>query len=136
MFKRVTWLSVGLVAGFGASKWVERKARRRLARYLPAGQFQAGLEAADKAREAAVAKVADLRHAVEGGRTAMASREAELRRQLRLAPARPDAFEGPGASVVQLAPPGQDDIRRRASTAAAARSNAARPRSKGPHTRS
>ena len=39
MFKRVTWLGAGLVTGFAASKWVERKARRRLARYLPARQL-------------------------------------------------------------------------------------------------
>jgi len=84
MFKRVTWLSIGLVTGFGASKWVERKARRRLARYLPAAQMEAGLEAAGRAREVAADKVAAVRHALEEGRDAMAARETELRRQLRL----------------------------------------------------
>lgn len=90
MFKRLTWLSVGLVAGFGASKWVERKARRHLARYLPAAQLGAGLEAAGKAREVAANKVSDIRSALEGGRDAMAAREAELRRRFQQGPARPE----------------------------------------------
>jgi hypothetical protein len=96
MFKRVTWLGAGLVTGFVASKWVERKARRRLARYFPARflparratsaplPLSAGAELADKAREIAVAKIADLRTAVDEGRTTMVAREAELRRQWKL----------------------------------------------------
>jgi len=86
MFKRLTWMGAGLVTGFVASKWVERKARRRLARYLPSGQpLNAGAELADKARELAVAKIADLRTAVDEGRSTMVAREAELRRQWKLA---------------------------------------------------
>jgi hypothetical protein len=96
MFKRVTWMGAGLVTGLVASKWVERKARRRLARYfpsrhlpsryLPSGQpLNAGAELADKARELAVAKIADLRTAVDEGRSTMVAREAELRRQWKLA---------------------------------------------------
>ncbi len=83
MFKRVTWLGAGLVTGFAASKWVERKARRRLARYLPARQLplKAGAEIADKARDLAVSTIADLRSAIDEGRSTMAAREAELRRQ-------------------------------------------------------
>jgi hypothetical protein len=96
MFKRVTWMGAGLVTGLVASKWVERKARRRLARYfpsrhlpsryLPSGQppLNAGAELADKARELAVAKIADLRTAVDEGRSTMVAREAELRRQWKL----------------------------------------------------
>jgi hypothetical protein len=84
MFRRVTWLGVGLVAGFGASKWAERRLRQRLERYLPSRQVKAGLDAADRARERAAVKVADIRGAVEGGRSAMVAREAELRRQLHL----------------------------------------------------
>jgi hypothetical protein len=89
MFRRLTWLGVGVVAGFGASKWVERKARRQLAKYLPVSQlpFRAGSEIADRARDRAAGKIVDLRIAVEGGRNAMATREAELRRQLGLAEA-------------------------------------------------
>jgi hypothetical protein len=103
MFKRVTWFTVGVLTGVGASKWVERQARRRLARYLPAAQVGAGIEAAGRAREAAANKVSDIRHAVEGGRDAMAAREAALRRQLRLAgdeqPA-PAPRAGPGGPRV------------------------------------
>jgi hypothetical protein len=101
MFKRVTWLGAGLVTGFVASKWVERKARRRLARYLPSRYLpsrylpsrqltsrplplNAGAELADKARDLAVAKIADLRSAVDEGRNTMVAREAELRRQWKL----------------------------------------------------
>ena len=87
MFRRLTWLGVGVVAGFGASKWVERKARQQLARYLPVSQLplRAGSEIADRARDRAAGKIVDLRIAVEGGRNAMAAKEAELRRQLGLA---------------------------------------------------
>jgi hypothetical protein len=71
----------------GASKWVERKARQQLARYLPLSQLplRAGSEIADRARDRAAGKIVDLRIAVEGGRNAMAAKEAELRRQLGLA---------------------------------------------------
>jgi len=87
MFRRLTWLGVGVMAGFGASKWVERKARQQLARYLPVSQLprRAGSEIADRARDSAAGKIVDLRIAVEGGRNAMAAKEAELRRQLGLA---------------------------------------------------
>jgi hypothetical protein len=86
MFKRVTWWGAGLVTGVVASRWVEHEARRRLARYLPARQLplRAGAELADRARDAAVTRVADLRDAVVEGRSTMAAREAELRRQWRL----------------------------------------------------
>jgi hypothetical protein len=90
MFKRVTWMGAGLVTGLVASKWVERKARRRLARYFPSRHLpsrpplNAGAELADKARELAVAKIADLRTAVDEGRSTMVAREAELRRQWKL----------------------------------------------------
>jgi hypothetical protein len=87
MFRRLTWLGVGVVAGFGASKWVERKARKQLARYLPVSRLplRAGTEIADRARDRAAGKIVDLRIAVEGGRNAMAAKEAELREQLGLA---------------------------------------------------
>ena len=96
MFKRVTWMGAGLVTGLVASKWVERKARRRLARYFPSSHFpsrhlsagppalDAGAELAAKARELAVAKMADLRAAVDEGRSTMVARETELRRQWKL----------------------------------------------------
>ncbi len=86
MFRRLTWLGVGLVVGAAGSKWVEIKARRRLARYIPAGgsALKAAPEVAGRALEVAAERVADLRNAVEGGRDAMVVRESELRRQLRL----------------------------------------------------
>jgi hypothetical protein len=46
--------------------------------------LSAGAELADKARELAVAKIADLRTAVDEGRSTMVAREAELRRQWKL----------------------------------------------------
>jgi hypothetical protein len=85
MFRKVTWLGIGLAVGFGASKWVERRVRQQLQRLLPANQLKAGVEMAGRARGLAAGKLADLRNAVEGGRSAMAAREVELRRQLHLA---------------------------------------------------
>jgi len=93
MLKRVTWLSVGFVAGAGASKWLERKARRRLARYLPGGRvsLEAGAEMKDRAVRAARGTFSDVRQAVDEGRLAMVDRESTLRRQLRLVPPAADA---------------------------------------------
>jgi hypothetical protein len=84
MFKRLTWMGVGLVAGMGASKWVEIKARRRLARYIPGGlrTLATGAEVRDRARELATGTLTDMRYAVGEGRRAMAAREVELRRQV------------------------------------------------------
>jgi hypothetical protein len=86
MSHRARWLGVGLVAGFGASKWVERKIRRRLSRYLPANGFPAmvGTELAVRAREAASSTARELREAVTEARAGMEEREAELRSQLGL----------------------------------------------------
>ena len=91
MFKRVTWFGVGVVVGAAASKWVEVKARRRLARYFPARRLtlrtspevdgSGGLGAVGWRR----AKSQTSGDAVEGGRSAMVIKEAELRRR---APAR------------------------------------------------
>src|SRR5580704_14818818 len=85
MFVRLSWLGVGVVVGFGASKWVERKARQQLARYLPVSQlpFRAGSEIADRARDRAAGKIVD-------GRNAMVAKEVELRRQLWLEETAPD----------------------------------------------
>jgi hypothetical protein len=84
MFRRVTWLGVGLIAGATVSQWAERRLRKQLERYLPANQLKAGAEAASRVRLRAAGKVADLRVALEGGHSAMVVREAELRRQFRL----------------------------------------------------
>lgn len=86
MFRRARWLGLGLVAGLGASKWVERKIRRRLSHYLPAGGLPAkvGTELAARARQAASSTARELREAVGQARTGYEEREVELRRQLRL----------------------------------------------------
>ncbi|MGH9106501.1 MAG: hypothetical protein ACRDZX_11840 [Acidimicrobiales bacterium] len=86
MLKRATWTGLGLVIGLGASKWLEHKARRHLARYLPLGRLplRAGASAPASAREAANGALGDVRYALEEGRRAMADREDELRRQLGL----------------------------------------------------
>jgi hypothetical protein len=102
MFKRVTWFGVGLVAGAVASKWVEVKARRRLARYFPTRRLSLTpapefAEVADRARELAAGRVADIRSAVRGGRSAMATKEAELRRQFALV----EPPEGPDLRPLQ-----------------------------------
>ena len=101
MLGRATWLGVGLVAGFGASKWVERKVRRRLRRYLPAGSLpmKVSTEVAGKARELAAGKLADVRGAVKQGRAGMVEKEAELRGQLQ-AWSRPAGGAGAGAATV------------------------------------
>ena len=116
MFKRVTWFGVGLVAGAVASKWVEVKARRRLARYFPTRRLTLApspefAEVADRARELAVGRVADIRSAVRGGRSAMASKEAELRRQFRLVepPGGPDLSPLPAGRRV---PPVDPEVER------------------------
>ncbi|HTW09046.1 MAG TPA: hypothetical protein VME46_16170 [Acidimicrobiales bacterium] len=84
MFKRLTWMAVGMVAGLGASKWVEHKARQQLARYLPGGRLtlEAGAEMRARARSMARGRVGDVRRAVSEGRAAMAERQEELRNQL------------------------------------------------------
>ena len=75
--------------------WVERKARRQLARYLPVSQLplRAGSEIADRARDKAAGRIVDLRIAVRVAGSAMAAKEAELRQQLGLAEtAEPDGL--------------------------------------------
>ena len=84
MFKRLTWMGAGLVTGFVASKWVERKARRRLARYFPSRHLPSRYLPSGQPLNA-VAMIADLRTAVDEGRSTMVAREAELRRQWKLA---------------------------------------------------
>ena len=87
MFKRVTWFGVGLLVGAAASKWVEVKARRRLARYFPARRLTLrtspeATEVADWARGLAAGKVAEspgcrrrrpFGHGHQGSRTAPAA---------------------------------------------------------------
>ena len=75
MFKRLFWLSVGLTAGFGSSFWLMRTVRRTVERLTPQRLTQ---DAVAGARSAG----AELRAALDEGRTAMRQREAELRAAL------------------------------------------------------
>ncbi len=95
MFKRVTWFGVGVLVGAAASKWVEVKARRRLARYFPARRLTLRTspevtEVADWARGLAAGKVAEspgcgrrrpFGHGRQGSRTAPAAPARGARRR-------------------------------------------------------
>ena len=75
MFKRMFWLSVGLAAGFGTSFWLMRTVRRTVERLTPQRLTQ---DAVAGARSLG----AELRAALDEGRTAMHQREAELRAEI------------------------------------------------------
>ena len=85
MFKRIRWMSIGAAAGLGGSVWAQRRVRQTVERYLPE---QMGMQAAQRVRDLRD----DLLDAVDEGREAMRSREAELRTQLKV-PATPAAQE-------------------------------------------
>ena len=72
MFKRLFWLSVGLTGGFGSSFWLMRTVRRTVERFTPQRLSQ---DAVAGARSVG----AELKAALDEGRTAMRQREAELR---------------------------------------------------------
>ena len=75
MFKRLFWLSVGLTAGFGTSFWLMRTVRRTVERLTPQRLTQ---DAVAGARSAG----AEIKAALDEGRTTMRRREAELRAEL------------------------------------------------------
>ena len=75
MFKRLFWLSVGLTAGFGSSFWLMRTVRRTVERLTPQRLTHDAMAGARSAG-------AELRAALEEGRTAMRQREAELRAEI------------------------------------------------------
>ncbi len=75
MFKRLFWLSVGLTAGFGSSFWLMRTVRRTVERLTPERLTQ---DVVAGARSVG----AELKAAVEEGRTAMRQREVELRAEI------------------------------------------------------
>ena len=68
MFKRLFWLVVGFTLGLGSSWALTRKLRRMAARYAPT-------EVADRWG-------GTMRAAVDEGRAAMRSREAELKESM------------------------------------------------------
>lgn len=61
MFKRLFWLTVGGIAGFSGSYWIQRRVKQTVDRFAP-DNLQA-----------------DAKAAVVEGRSAMKEREAELR---------------------------------------------------------
>ena len=75
MFKRLFWLSVGLTAGFGSSFWLMRTVRRTVERLTPQRLTHDALAGARSVG-------AELRAALDEGRTAMRQREAELRAEI------------------------------------------------------
>jgi hypothetical protein len=76
VLKRVFWFGTGATAGFGGAMWIRRQVLRTVRRYTPE-QVQADVTTSVRRLGA------DLREAVTAGRSAMASREAELRSELK-----------------------------------------------------
>jgi hypothetical protein len=75
MFRRVRWFAAGAALGAGATVWAERKVKGAVARYRPAGL-------AGTAVDKALAWPAEVRAAIDEGRSTMRQREAELRHDL------------------------------------------------------
>jgi len=75
MFKRLRWLTIGTLVGFGSSWWVQRAVRRTVERYVPE-------RVTSELARAARGVGDDVRAAVSEGREAMRGREAELRAEL------------------------------------------------------
>lgn len=75
MFKRVFWLGTGLSIGFGSSFWLMRTVRRTIERLTPVRLTQ---DVVTGARSVG----AEVKAAVDEGRTAMRQREAELRAEI------------------------------------------------------
>jgi hypothetical protein len=76
VFKRLFWLTVGTVVGFGGSLWAQRRFRRQIERYKP-----------EQVTERAITSVRalghDVRVAARHGRDAQREREEALRAQFR-----------------------------------------------------
>jgi hypothetical protein len=75
MFRRVRWFGAGAALGAGATVWAHRKVKVAVARYRPAGL-------AGSAVDKALAWPAEVRAAIDEGRSTMRQREAELRHGL------------------------------------------------------
>lgn|SRR5579875_506553 len=111
MFRRLTWATAGALAGFGASKWLERMAKKRIRRYLPSGLSGLG---------------GMLRVAAKEGRRAMELREGQLRERFSL------GADSGGARPVDV---GETTPRTRSrSLPAARRSLQTRPQARGRRT--
>jgi hypothetical protein len=86
VFRRSFWFGAGATAGLGCALWVRRRVLRTVHRYTP-DRVQADVTASMRRLGS------DLRAAVTEGRSAMASREAELRAELRPGPELPPGPE-------------------------------------------
>lgn len=75
MFKRLFWLTVGVITGSWLSFRLRRRVHETVTRLLPE---QVAASASSRARALAT----DFREAVREGRTAMKEREASLRSEL------------------------------------------------------
>ena len=75
MFKRIFWLGTGLSIGFGSSFWLMRTVRRTVERLTPQRLTQ---DVVTGARSVG----AEVKAAMDEGRTAMRQREAELRTEI------------------------------------------------------
>lgn len=76
MFKRLFWLTLGTLVGFGGSVWAQRRIKEKIERYYP-----------DRVAEQVTTTVRtlgqDVRSAAQEGRAAMREREESLRAQFR-----------------------------------------------------
>lgn len=75
MFKRLFWLGIGAMLGFGGSWWLTRTVKQRLEQLMPQ---QLSANVATKAR----AVGSDVRAAIADGRQAMRDQEEAMRAQL------------------------------------------------------
>ncbi len=75
MFKRLFWLTVGVTLGTTSSFWLMRKVRRTIERFAPERLTQ---DVVTGARSFG----AEMRAAVDEGRSGMRQREVELRAEL------------------------------------------------------
>ncbi|HSL59994.1 MAG TPA: hypothetical protein VK866_19265 [Acidimicrobiales bacterium] len=75
MFKRLFWLTTGIMIGWGSVLWVVHRVRQTARRFVPE---QVSRDAADAARRLRV----DVREAVTEGRAEMRSTEERLRSRL------------------------------------------------------
>jgi hypothetical protein len=75
LIRRLFWFGTGASVGFGGAVWVHRRFRRAAARYAPQ---HVAAEVTTNLRQIRH----DVREALSEGRSAMRSREAELRAEL------------------------------------------------------
>jgi hypothetical protein len=72
MFKRLTWLTIGVAMGLGLAIWLRMRVRRTVERYRPAAVV-------DEFLDAARGFAGDVRIALREGRETMRATEAGLR---------------------------------------------------------